>query len=143
MFFGILDKGVVGIEQETIFLNSQMVALSVLVTSPMVVILNFLAGVLYGSTIHGGVDEIIIDVEQIKENDDGDGNEMQCAVCLCEVSRGEKYRVVPKCKHGYHVSCIDSWLQTNPSSPRDLDSKFLYHFKILDNFQFEGLKQMK
>ncbi|GAA0145674.1 hypothetical protein LIER_05814 [Lithospermum erythrorhizon] len=90
----------------------------------MMFILNFMVSsflsvvvVLYNSAVHGGADEI--HVEKLNYNDDEDGNNeiMQCAICLHEVSEGEKYKILPKCNHAYHVSCIDSWLQINPSCP--------------------------
>ncbi|KAG9154929.1 hypothetical protein Leryth_012128 [Lithospermum erythrorhizon] len=69
-------------------------------------------------TLHksGRSDDDKIMMEQVKENDE-DGNEIECVVCLNEVFKGEKYKILPTCKHGYHDSCIESWLQTNPSCP--------------------------
>lgn len=42
---------------------------------------------------------------------------LDCAVCLCEVSEGEKARLLPKCNHGFHVDCIDMWFQTHSTCP--------------------------
>ncbi|XP_022889557.1 RING-H2 finger protein ATL60-like [Olea europaea var. sylvestris] len=56
---------------------------------------------------------------------------LECAVCLSEVSQGEKTRFLPKCNHGFHMDCIDMWFQShstcplcrdfisNPSNPED------------------------
>jgi len=41
----------------------------------------------------------------------------ECVICLCELDDGEKVRVLPRCYHGFHVECIDMWLDTNPSCP--------------------------
>ncbi|WCJ27838.1 RING/U-box superfamily protein [Euphorbia peplus] len=41
----------------------------------------------------------------------------ECAICLGEFENGEKVRVLPKCKHGFHVSCIDTWLISHSSCP--------------------------
>ena len=40
-----------------------------------------------------------------------------CAICLAEFADGEKIRVLPKCNHWFHVSCIDKWLLSHPSCP--------------------------
>ncbi|CAI9114516.1 OLC1v1015257C1 [Oldenlandia corymbosa var. corymbosa] len=45
------------------------------------------------------------------------GGGLECAVCLCEVSEGEKMRFLPKCKHGFHVECIDMWFQSHSTCP--------------------------
>ncbi|KAL6540770.1 hypothetical protein OROMI_024653 [Orobanche minor] len=42
---------------------------------------------------------------------------LECAVCLCEVSKGEKTRLLPKCNHGFHLDCIDMWFQSHPTCP--------------------------
>lgn len=41
----------------------------------------------------------------------------ECPICLGDFADGEKIRVLPKCSHGFHVRCIDTWLVTNPSCP--------------------------
>lgn len=48
-----------------------------------------------------------------KEFKDG----LECVVCLCEVSEGEKARFLPKCNHGFHVECIDTWFQSHSTCP--------------------------
>ncbi|XP_057979370.1 RING-H2 finger protein ATL74-like [Malania oleifera] len=40
-----------------------------------------------------------------------------CAICLGEFVGGEKIRVLPKCRHGFHVRCIDTWLLSHSSCP--------------------------
>ncbi|KAF8369276.1 hypothetical protein HHK36_032715 [Tetracentron sinense] len=40
-----------------------------------------------------------------------------CPICLGEFVDGEKVRVLPKCNHGFHVRCIDTWLVSHSSCP--------------------------
>jgi E3 ubiquitin-protein ligase ATL10/75/76/77/78 len=40
-----------------------------------------------------------------------------CPICLGEFSGGEKVRILPKCGHGFHVKCIDTWLLSHSSCP--------------------------
>ncbi|KAJ4762125.1 RING-H2 finger protein-like protein [Rhynchospora pubera] len=42
---------------------------------------------------------------------------IDCAVCLSEVSNGEKARILPKCDHGFHLDCIDMWLFSHSTCP--------------------------
>ncbi|PIN13741.1 hypothetical protein CDL12_13639 [Handroanthus impetiginosus] len=70
------------------------------------------------STLRGGLDPsllktmpiIVFDPKQFKDG-------LECAVCLCEVSEGEKARLLPKCNHGFHVGCIDMWFQSHSTCP--------------------------
>ncbi|XP_043723640.1 RING-H2 finger protein ATL74-like [Telopea speciosissima] len=41
----------------------------------------------------------------------------ECPICLGEFVEGEKLRVLPKCNHGFHVKCIDTWLVSHSSCP--------------------------
>lgn len=41
----------------------------------------------------------------------------ECPICLGEFQDGEKVRVLPKCNHGFHVRCIDTWLVSHSSCP--------------------------
>ncbi|CAH9130237.1 unnamed protein product [Cuscuta epithymum] len=56
-----------------------------------------------------------IPVVEFSPKDFKDG--LECAVCLCEVSEGEKARLLPKCNHGFHVECIDMWFQSHSTCP--------------------------
>ncbi|XP_073282166.1 RING-H2 finger protein ATL74-like [Primulina huaijiensis] len=41
----------------------------------------------------------------------------ECPICLGEFMDGERVRVLPKCGHGFHVGCIDTWLLSHSSCP--------------------------
>ncbi|KAL5719327.1 RING-type E3 ubiquitin transferase [Ranunculus cassubicifolius] len=47
----------------------------------------------------------------------GGGEEAECAICLSEFVNGESVRILPKCKHGFHVKCIEGWLSSHLSCP--------------------------
>ncbi|KAE8693851.1 RING-H2 finger protein ATL68 [Hibiscus syriacus] len=40
-----------------------------------------------------------------------------CSICLCEYKDSEMLRMMPECKHCFHVFCIDYWLKLNGSCP--------------------------
>lgn len=46
----------------------------------------------------------------------GDGA-VECAVCLAEMTDGERGRLLPGCGHRFHVECIDKWFRTNSTCP--------------------------
>ncbi|CAL4902779.1 unnamed protein product [Urochloa decumbens] len=41
----------------------------------------------------------------------------QCAVCLGEMEDGELGRLLPACRHAFHVECIDTWLGVCSTCP--------------------------
>lgn len=40
-----------------------------------------------------------------------------CSICLSEYRDGEMLRVMPECRHGFHVACLDAWLRRSASCP--------------------------
>ncbi|CAN8321002.1 unnamed protein product [Cochlearia groenlandica] len=42
----------------------------------------------------------------------------ECVICLSDFVCGEKLRLLPKCNHGFHVRCIDKWLQQHLTCPK-------------------------
>ncbi|XP_022684210.1 E3 ubiquitin-protein ligase EL5 [Setaria italica] len=50
----------------------------------------------------------------------GSGKEedaVECAVCLAELEDGEAARFLPRCGHGFHAECIDTWLAFHTTCP--------------------------
>ncbi|CAH8357758.1 unnamed protein product [Eruca vesicaria subsp. sativa] len=42
---------------------------------------------------------------------------IECAVCLSEFQESESGRVMPNCKHSFHVDCIDMWFHSHSTCP--------------------------
>lgn len=41
----------------------------------------------------------------------------ECSVCLSEFREDETLRLLPKCSHAFHISCIDTWLRSHTNCP--------------------------
>ncbi|KAJ8505178.1 hypothetical protein OPV22_006064 [Ensete ventricosum] len=41
----------------------------------------------------------------------------ECAVCLSEFQEEERLKLLPNCSHGFHIDCVDTWLQFNARCP--------------------------
>ncbi|KAL0906033.1 hypothetical protein M5K25_024493 [Dendrobium thyrsiflorum] len=41
----------------------------------------------------------------------------ECAVCLSVAEEGQKMRLLPDCKHVFHIECIDMWLHSHSTCP--------------------------
>ncbi|KAI3899319.1 hypothetical protein MKW92_003765 [Papaver armeniacum] len=52
-----------------------------------------------------------------------------CIVCLEMFIKGESCRSLPRCKHVFHASCVDSWLIIVPSCP--LNSFLTFNFLLM------------
>lgn len=68
-----------------------------------------------------GLDQSVIDSLGVfkykKGNGFIDGSDSDCAVCLGEFQDEESLRILPKCNHAFHVSCIDTWLRSHKNCP--------------------------
>ncbi|XP_042054746.1 RING-H2 finger protein ATL43 [Salvia splendens] len=42
---------------------------------------------------------------------------LECAVCLNKFEPEEVLRLLPKCKHAFHVECVDTWLDAHSTCP--------------------------
>nr|XP_017233969.1 PREDICTED: RING-H2 finger protein ATL67-like [Daucus carota subsp. sativus] len=65
-----------------------------------------------------GLDQAVIDsYPKVKFVRGGDCGDSVCAICLCEYKEGEMLRMLPDCKHWFHLKCVDEWLKLNASCP--------------------------
>ncbi|OMO66013.1 Zinc finger, RING-type [Corchorus olitorius] len=62
------------------------------------------------STILASLPVLMFRQEEFKDG-------LECAVCLSELTEGEKARLLPKCNHGFHLECIDMWFQSHSTCP--------------------------
>ncbi|XP_043693958.1 RING-H2 finger protein ATL16-like [Telopea speciosissima] len=76
------------------------------------------------AVVSRGLDEALIraiPIIQFKKggesNENKDMSFVECAVCLNEFQEAEKLRVLPNCRHAFHIDCIDIWLQNNANCP--------------------------
>lgn len=42
---------------------------------------------------------------------------LECAVCLSRFEGPDVLRLMPKCRHAFHVVCVDTWLESNCTCP--------------------------
>jgi E3 ubiquitin-protein ligase RNF38/44 len=47
----------------------------------------------------------------------GEREGLECAVCLGRFDPAEALRLLPKCRHGFHVECVDTWLDAHSTCP--------------------------
>uniref|UniRef100_A0A7N0ZUX2 RING-type domain-containing protein n=1 Tax=Kalanchoe fedtschenkoi TaxID=63787 RepID=A0A7N0ZUX2_KALFE len=45
------------------------------------------------------------------------GDASSCSICLCDYREAEMLRMMPDCKHFFHLPCLDAWLRLNGSCP--------------------------
>ena len=99
--------------------DGKIIANIVFATILMISLLSLYAESLWSLTInlifnhHLEIDAKPI-VEQVKEED---GIEMECVVCLYQISCGEIYQKLPKCNHSFHSQCIKPWLESHSTCP--------------------------
>lgn len=47
----------------------------------------------------------------------GDLAATECTVCLSLLEEKDTARMLPNCKHVFHVNCVDTWLTTQSTCP--------------------------
>ncbi|KAK7317766.1 hypothetical protein RJT34_02261 [Clitoria ternatea] len=76
----------------------------------------------------GGLDEALIKaIAVFKYKKEGFVGITDCSVCLSEFQENESVRLLPKCNHGFHLPCIDTWLKSHSSCPLCRASVFSFN----------------
>ncbi|KAK9068448.1 hypothetical protein SSX86_012562 [Deinandra increscens subsp. villosa] len=75
-----------------------------------------------GEDVPTGVDEkTLLTIPVITYNRSGSDwvmtGQSECAVCLGDLEDGDRVRLLPSCKHLFHVTCIDEWFVGHTSCP--------------------------
>lgn len=77
------------------------------------------ARLISSSNRFSGIDKTVIEslpffrFSSLKGSKEG----LECAVCLSKFEDIEVLRLLPKCKHAFHINCIDYWLEKHSSCP--------------------------
>ncbi|KAD3068126.1 hypothetical protein R6Q59_017924 [Mikania micrantha] len=68
---------------------------------------------------HSGIDRTIIESLPVFRfgSLSGQKDGLECAVCLSMFDPSEVLRLLPKCKHAFHVECVDTWLDAHSTCP--------------------------
>lgn len=67
-----------------------------------------------------GLDPVLIArvlPESIHKLADYRGETVECSICLSNIEEKATVRILPNCKHIFHVECIDMWLFSNTTCP--------------------------
>ncbi|KNA07101.1 hypothetical protein SOVF_174930 [Spinacia oleracea] len=68
---------------------------------------------------NSGIDPVIIESLPVFRfaSLQGEKDGLECAVCLNRFEPAEILRLLPKCKHAFHVECVDTWLDAHSTCP--------------------------
>ncbi|KAL5783302.1 hypothetical protein ACOSP7_008331 [Xanthoceras sorbifolium] len=58
---------------------------------------------------------------------------MECAVCISRFDDTEILRLLPKCRHAFHINCIDKWLESHSSCPL---CRYKFNVDDLESFAY-------
>lgn len=76
-------------------------------------------GLFRSRSIASGVDKAVVEslpffrYSSLRGSRDG----LECSVCLSKFEDVEILRLLPKCKHAFHIDCIDQWLEKHSTCP--------------------------
>lgn len=69
---------------------------------------------------NSGIDPVVIEslpVFRFGSLRGGQKDGLECAVCLNRFEPVDVLRLLPKCKHAFHVECVDTWLDAHSTCP--------------------------
>lgn len=71
------------------------------------------------NSLYSGIDKTVIDSIPFFRFSSlrGSRRGLECVVCLSQFEDIEILRLLPKCKHAFHIGCIDAWLEKHSSCP--------------------------
>lgn len=139
--FGLLRQSALGVSYEIIVVVGVIFSMSCflsIVTYAMRIVLMRRGAQGYETTVLAGneeerrgltdaelvaVGEVVYSVTVYKAINQGlvdKGDElplMECSICLMDIKEGEKCRVLPKCSHMFHSTCLESWFQISVCCP--------------------------
>ncbi|KAI3826075.1 hypothetical protein L1987_00117 [Smallanthus sonchifolius] len=58
---------------------------------------------------------------------------LECVVCLSKFEDTELLRLLPKCRHAFHMKCIDQWLESHSTCPL---CRYKFDLSDVKNFTF-------
>ncbi|KAJ7553373.1 hypothetical protein O6H91_06G095900 [Diphasiastrum complanatum] len=66
-----------------------------------------------------GIDPAVLEMFKMVVFSYGNENKIdaECAVCLSLFKDNEVLRLLPSCKHGFHLHCIELWLRSHSTCP--------------------------
>lgn len=76
-------------------------------------------GLLRSRSRLSGLDKTVVEslpffrFSSLKGSRDG----LECSVCLAKYEDVEILRLLPKCRHAFHIGCIDQWLEKHSTCP--------------------------
>ncbi|KAL1537797.1 RING-type E3 ubiquitin transferase [Salvia divinorum] len=69
------------------------------------------------NTIRGLSQDAIEGLPSFELNSAETSNNTSCAICLQDLTGGESTRLLPSCRHFFHMHCIDEWLVRQATCP--------------------------
>lgn len=73
-----------------------------------------------GGRKNSGIDRVVIESLPVFRFQSLKGRHkegLECAVCLTPFEAADVLRLLPKCKHAFHVECVDTWLDAHSTCP--------------------------
>ncbi|PKA48750.1 Putative RING-H2 finger protein ATL12 [Apostasia shenzhenica] len=99
-----------------------------------------------GSRRVSGIDKAVIQSLPFFRFSDFKGSRegLECAVCLSRFQDSDIVRLLPRCKHVFHIDCLDRWLYSHSSCPLcrtrvDADDVAFFNFSLSSRRLFQSI----